>query len=189
MRAPTALALTVAGLLAVPPGLADARSAPAGRLTARVRLAAPAASVLTILGDVTQYPLIFKSVRKAEVVAPGTDGRPSRWWIEVDLGWPLGMRWMSGTTRWQGQEVVFHRTSGTLERFDGTLRVLPEGRRTCLAVYDARFDLGPPRPPSWLGGLIDGAVMPGLVADARRYLSSIVCDSTSARCQTGTSEP
>lgn len=187
MRLGIPVAMAVAGLLAVAPRASAGTRL--GRLAAKVRLDAPAASVLAIFGDVTRYPLIFKNVRKARLVERGAGGLPSRWWVELDLGWPLGMRWMRGTTTWRDQQVSFHRTSGTVQRFDGTLEVVPEGRKRCLALYRADFDLGPPRPPGWLGALVDDAVMPDLVSQARRYVLTSVCASTSARCATGSLAP
>ncbi|MBU6429287.1 MAG: hypothetical protein KGR26_09775 [Cyanobacteria bacterium REEB65] len=175
LQAGFCLALVV---LAVPNGAiaagANVGREPAGpprtSLVASTDFNAPAKQVLALFGNVSNYPLIFRPVRQARVEAVDSAGRPARFFVEIDLGWPVGVRWMRGWTRWEGDCVEFHRLTGSIQAFDGTLAVAARGDSQSHVEYRAIVDPGSPNLPTWLGSLAEQAIMPGVIADAQRFV-------------------
>lgn len=117
----------------------------ADRTSAQISIAATAAEVMAVIADFAAYPQWADSVKSAEVLETGADGRAARVRFRIDAG-PIRDTYTLGY-RWDGDaEVSWQLIEGELQRGqDGRYVLRAEGEETEVS-YELTVELAVPMP-------------------------------------------
>lgn len=114
------------------------------RASASIHVAATPAEVLNVVADFAAYPDWVSSVRQAEVLTVGADGRPAEVRLVIDGGLIRDDYVLAYT--WGEQEVSWHLVRGQMQKSqEGSYQLTPQGGGT-LVRYELSVELGIPVP-------------------------------------------
>lgn len=112
--------------------------------TQSIVIDAPPAAIMSVIADFANYPVWAASVKDAQVLETGSDGRPSRVALTLDAG-VLRDKYQLAYT-WAGDSAVeWHLVEGELMRAqDGSYRLSEIAPGRTEVVYTLSVDLGIP---------------------------------------------
>jgi ribosome-associated toxin RatA of RatAB toxin-antitoxin module len=122
---------------------AESTSAPTSS-TQSILIEASPAQVMAVIADFANYPSWTGSVKRAEVVEPGSDGRARRVAFKLDAGIIRDQYELAYV--WSGDErVEWDLTSGQMMKAQhGSYTLRPVGSGTTEVTYSLSVDLGIP---------------------------------------------
>lgn len=102
----------------------------ADQSTQSITIDAPPAAIMAVIGDFTAYPEWAASVKSAEVLSTGPDGRAEQVRFQLDAG-PVKDEYVLGYV-WSGDERVdWHLVRATMQRSQqGSYTLVPRGAST-----------------------------------------------------------
>lgn len=135
------------------------------------QIKAPAERVYGVFTDFEHYVAIFR-LKEAQVLTR----QGQRLGVRAVLGlpWPVGDRWVLNDTLLSPETMSFAylRQSGSILRYEGTVRVVALGPTLSQVYYAAKADPGIPLMPAWLLNLFQARLLPDSIQRVRDRLGT-----------------
>lgn len=134
------------------------------------RINHPANDVYRLMTDFANFPRIYSGITAARVESQTPTSALAH--FSVSAPWPISGRTVTveSTLDPKRHAMAWHRVSGTISRYEGTLAITPDGRDRCTLYYSSKVDPGLAFVPSWLFDWGQEKVLPTIVQAIRDTL-------------------
>lgn len=117
----------------------------ADRASASIEVAATPAAVMAVISDISAYPEWVASVKQAEVLQTGPDGRPASVRLVIDAGLLRDDYVLD--YQWGERQVTWHLVRGQVQKAqEGSYTLTPTTGGATLVRYELSVELGIPMP-------------------------------------------
>lgn len=134
------------------------------------RIDSPAQDVYLLMTDFGNFPRIYSAIAAAQVESQTPTTALAQFWVNAP--WPISSRTVlvESTLDPKRHTLTWHRVGGSIQRYEGTLTITPEGKDRCTLYYSAKLDPGVAFMPFWLFNWGQEKVLPTIVKAIRDTL-------------------